>query len=825
MAGPPLQRPLFPILAAWIAGTVAVIPGLGVSAWIASAGFLGWMITSSLRRGNLLVGLVILSVATLAGWRSSAEVGERLNALESARSVTRVPHLPLRATIMELGCLDTNGVRYRAIVGQVAIHRDGESRLLGGLYRIWADRDEQLGHFARLADLAPGSRIAFRGRIRAVEARENFHAYNPEQYALLTNTAGSIAVDWDSVRVLANDGGQSWWPARLVSLMRDQLHRMVERTAPNSSGRLRAFLLNDFSDMARDEIRSLRNAGLFHIYSISGTHFVVFAGGLLLVLRLFLQVRTAWFTIVTILGMYLILLDFPPPAFRAWIMLACIGASWVLRRESDTPSALVLAAFILLLWDPLLLLDRGFLLSFAGTMGLVTVASVWTRALGEEPPHGTRDKTIRYSQLGMFASLGATLCILPLQLLFFQQFHLLAPLANLPAALLAAGALAGGFMGTLLTPLLPPVGLALGSFAAFCLSLMSDLATTLSGLDLLMYRPPAPPLWAVFGAYACLFSGYHMVPISSPEYLRKASASLSLISLLIVSGLVLTCHVPSALNRTLRITLLDIGQGDSTLIEFPDGRTLLLDGGNAATTHGLPILPDEIRSLGYHRRPLLLATHVDADHIGGFLPLVCQIPLQGLMEGNPGSTATLVSELRDAARTNNLPIIPISKGDRFVFSTGLVVEAFHPPAERGALASSGRNQDSVVLHVSYGEFSMLFMGDAPSTVEQQLIDEGLLSPITVLRLGHHGSRTSTSPTLLDTTRPQLAVVSAGRNNTYGHPSTEVLDRLAVREIPVLRTDEGGAIRIETDGKMWRLTRPPTPRSLRTTFVGISKAEY
>ena len=120
---------------------------------------------------------------------------------------------------------------------------------------------------------------------------------------------------------------------------------------------------------------------------------------------------------------------------------------------------------------------------------------------------------------------------------------------------------------------------------------------------------------------------------------------------------------------------------------------------------------------------------------------------------------------------------------------------------------------------------MLFMGDAPSTVEQQLIDEGLLSPITVLRLGHHGSRTSTSPTLLDTTRPQLAVVSAGRNNTYGHPSTEVLDRLAVREIPVLRTDEGGAIRIETDGKMWRLTRPPTPRSLRTTFVGISKAEY
>jgi beta-lactamase superfamily II metal-dependent hydrolase len=211
-----------------------------------------------------------------------------------------------------------------------------------------------------------------------------------------------------------------------------------------------------------------------------------------------------------------------------------------------------------------------------------------------------------------------------------------------------------------------------------------------------------------------------------------------------------------------------------------------------------------------HRRPIVLATHVDSDHIAGLIPLVSQVPLAGLLEATPESTATLALRLREAYAQAGLPMAVIGAGDILYSGRDWSVRVLHPARAEDSNwerdpATAGRNQDSVVLHVRYGQFSALLMGDAPFSVESDLLDRGLIEPVTVLRLGHHGSRTSSHPTFLDRAQPALAVVSCGRDNSYGHPSRQVLEWLQERSIPLARTDLHGAIRIETDGENWRLS--------------------
>lgn len=249
-------------------------------------------------------------------------------------------------------------------------------------------------------------------------------------------------------------------------------------------------------------------------------------------------------------------------------------------------------------------------------------------------------------------------------------------------------------------------------------------------------------------------------------------------------------------SGTLEVYFFDVGQGDSELIRLPGGENILIDAGTSSTEDELV---DELRSLGAETLDLVVATHPHADHIGGMAAVidafdVRQVVMPRISESDTPTTKTYENLLQSIA-DKGLTITPAEPGDELLSSGGAVLTVLAPNGEDyGDL-----NNYSVVLRLTYGEDSFLFTGDAEEASEEEMLSLDWPLTATVLKCGHHGSETSTSPAFLDAVSPQYAVISCGVDNDYGHPDAVTLEKLEAAGAEVFRTDLQGTILASTDG--------------------------
>ena len=249
-------------------------------------------------------------------------------------------------------------------------------------------------------------------------------------------------------------------------------------------------------------------------------------------------------------------------------------------------------------------------------------------------------------------------------------------------------------------------------------------------------------------------------------------------------------------SGTLEVYFFDVGQGDSELIRLPGGENILIDAGTSSTEDELV---GELRSLGAETLDLVVATHPHADHIGGMAAVidafdVRQVVMPRISESDTPTTKTYENLLQSIA-DKGLTIMPAEPGDELLSSGGAVLTVLAPNGEDyGDL-----NNYSVVLRLTYGEDSFLFTGDAEEESEEEMLSLNWPLTATVLKCGHHGSETSTSPAFLDAVSPQYAVISCGVDNDYGHPDAVTLEKLEAAGAEVFRTDRQGTILASTDG--------------------------
>ncbi len=249
-------------------------------------------------------------------------------------------------------------------------------------------------------------------------------------------------------------------------------------------------------------------------------------------------------------------------------------------------------------------------------------------------------------------------------------------------------------------------------------------------------------------------------------------------------------------SGTLEVYFFDVGQGDSELIRLPGGENILIDAGTSSTEDELV---GELRSLGAETLDLVVATHPHADHIGGMAAVidafdVRQVVMPRVSESDTPTTKTYENLLQSIA-DKGLTITPAEPGDELLSSGGAVLTVLAPNGkDYGDL-----NNYSVVLRLTYGEDSFLFTGDAEEESEEEMLSLDWPLTATVLKCGHHGSETSTSPAFLDAVSPQYAVISCGVDNDYGHPDAVTLEKLEAAGAEVFRTDRQGTILASTDG--------------------------
>lgn len=259
--------------------------------------------------------------------------------------------------------------------------------------------------------------------------------------------------------------------------------------------------------------------------------------------------------------------------------------------------------------------------------------------------------------------------------------------------------------------------------------------------------------------------------------------------------------------RIMRVCFLDVGQGDAIVIETPSGRRLVVDTGprSETTSQGLLTVVPYLRSTGAQVVDALLLTHADSDHVGGATDLLQTMAVRRLIVSGEGEESPAMREVLQTARGRGVEIVRIRRGQSLDFHDGVIAQVIHPPS--GHMAKDNKdNNASIVLRLRYMSTSLVLTGDAEESAEQRMIRSRQPLKADVLKIGHHGSRTSTSPEFLRSVHPQVAVISCGRHNAFGHPHPQITSRLGEAAIPTFRTDRDGAIMVESDGRTIRIRK-------------------
>ena len=510
-------------------------------------------------------------------------------------------------------------------------------------------------------------------------------------------------------------------------------------------------------------------SGLAHLLSISGLHVAFFAAWLnVLLVRLRFNPRARFVAGTVVMLAYVWLLGFPAPATRSAAMLVLLDIAKLRQRVVAPRGFVALAALCVMLGDPWSVQSIGAWLSVAAV-----AAVIWAGRATERHPRLVR----------LFApAAAATLLTAPITAYAFGTVAPIGVVANLVAIPLAGVAVPGLMVALLLSS----SWLAAGS--GLCLALLDLVAKGAAALPgghfIMIAGPRAAALWlAVLGVAWWLWN--------SPRRRWTIAARVSFTAAVLSLTSLFSAFPRLSDCQCLTVTFLDVGQGDAVALRSPAGRWVLIDGGPRGPygDAGRRVVVPFLRSHGATQLAAIVATHAHLDHFGG-LPAVLDTfdPAFVLEPGEPVPDAGYLGFL-SAVESDGAEWRAARRGDRMELD-GVTIDVLSPDSA-WAVSQTDINEQSVVLLVTYGSTRLLLAGDAGMPTEMQLA--GRVGHVTLLKVGHHGSRWATSDRWLDELQPEDAVISVGARNRYGHPAPEALARLRAHGIRVFRTDELGTI--------------------------------
>lgn len=591
----------------------------------------------------------------------------------------------------------------------------------------------------------------------------------------------------------------AWWDERAADVRAQVRQAMTARVAPHDAASAAigtAILIGDRAQLAPEVERQLQEAGTYHVVAISGGNIALLAGAVLGGLWC-LRVRFAAAAAVTtlVLLMHAWVIGGGPSVSRATTMAAIYLALRLIDQRTAPVHALAVAAAAIVAANPLEIAGAGFWLTFGATAALLMAVSRWS------PSSGARWWTPAAAVIVASAAVEALL--MPVSAYVFERVTLAGLVLNLAAvpamALVQASAsvcVAADAMG-------------LGSTADLAGRGTHLAARTLVWSSSLVQQAPWAT-WRVPPPAAGLLAAYYVVVatwwyVSAPpvdvRWRRRASTAtaVAMAGLWLWMATTPLALIPSA-TGTLRITAMDVGQGDALLVTTPDGRTLMVDAGGlpgAGFDIGDRVVGPALRARGVRRLDYLAVTHADADHLGGAGALLRDFRPREAWAGVPVVGHLPLATLRVAADAARTPWRWVQRGDRVELG-GVEVRAHHPPLpdwERQRV----RNDDSLVLEVRCGAVSVWLTGDVTRAVEAELMSAADPTRINVLKAAHHGSLTSSAASWVDRLRPAVVLVSAGRGNVFGHPAPAVLQRYRDAGAAIFRTDQDGQIDVVTNG--------------------------
>lgn len=680
------------------------------------------------------------------------------------------------------------------------ISRDGTWRQVSGTALIYVPRYPVYSY---------GDELLVKGELETPPRFDDF-----DYEAFLARREIYSTMLYPEIEVL--DTSRGFPPLEWIYAARNNLSRTLAEVMPEPQASLaQGIILGIRGNIPAGVKADFSLTGTAHLLAISGLHLSIVAGLMLtLGIRLFGRRRYiyVWLALGTI-WLYALLTGMHPPVLRAAIMASLFLAAELLGRQRSAITALVFAAAVMVGISPGLLRDASFQMSFMAITGLIFVfppvqalSRKGVRALfGEE---GTAASIANLAADTFSVSIGAVMGVWPLIAYYFGVISPVAPLATLfalPAlpGIILAGVLAGG-LGLVLLPLGQVIGWLAWLFTSYLL-LVVNIFTAVPAIEENSF--PGSLVWLYYLAFALvIWLGSRRFKMA--ELMPRADSLFSgtgrkwIVPALVVTAILVSVTAVTAPDDNLHASFLDVGQGDSILIQ-QGSRQVLVDGGPFTQATVLALgreMPFWDRTID-----LVILTHPHADHLTGLIEVLNRYRVNQVLFADLEYDSPLYDEWKSIIREKNIDFTYARTGQRIEFGDGAVIEVLNPPDPPLSGTESDIDNNAVVLRLHLGKVSFLLTADLMWQGEWELITRRAGLKSTVLKVAHHGSSTSTTPEFLAVVNPELAVITVGEDNPFGHPVDEVMARLAEKpgQENIYRTDELGTITFITDGeRLW-----------------------
>ncbi|TGA99562.1 DNA internalization-related competence protein ComEC/Rec2 [Sporolactobacillus shoreae] len=641
--------------------------------------------------------------------------------------------------------------------------------------------------------LRPGLICRIEGQLERPPGATNFHAFDYRAYLENNHIFWLLKAKGPPQCV---GSSLSIWE-RLNRFRQSQMERIQNQFSPTSAGIMNALIFGDDRSMDPDLADAYRLFGLVHLLVVSGMHIAAIFGFLYFVARRLGVVKEhACLILLLFIPFYVFLAGAEPSAVRSGLTAGLVLTAGIAKiKNLRTTDVLSISCLIMVFQNPKVVFDLGFQLSFAVTFTVMIAGP----AIIEK----YKSALLRIFMLSMISEIAS----FPIAVYHFYQFSFV-----------------GLFLSIFFVPYMTFIILPLSVLAYVGASILPAASRFLSPtMDLFLYVPHEVLLYLYrhpffqlnYGAMEpwmlasaiLIFAAALLIWENSRKIL---TAALPALSFLLIYGII---YAADFINPYGSVTFLDVGQGDNILIRLPHRQgTLLIDSGgtmpypkkkwqirNKPYEVGRDVVLHELQAMRINSLDRVVFTHKDFDHVGGMRSVLDVIPVRRIVVSpfyNPDQSDL---KLFEDALNRGSELSLMKSGDRLMLGHA-VFDILSP-----ITASSDSNDNSMVIRTMLGGKHWLFTGDLPIEGELRLIEQNSDLKADILKLGHHGSRTSTSEKWLEKVNPALGIISVGKNNRYGHPHPEVLQLLKKHQVGVIRTDQSGAIQfLFTDQKIVRM---------------------